>query len=358
MKSTIFALAAALSATQVASHATFQDLWINGVDQGETCVRMPSSNNPMTDVTSNNLRCNINRGAVAGRCAVKAGDTVAVEMHQQTGDRSCTLATLQPPAIGGAHWGPVNVYMSKVSDARTADGSTPFFKVFANAWSPANNGAGDNDWWGVKDMENCCGRVDIKIPTDIAPGDYLLRAEVIALHTASSLNQAQFYASCYQITVAGSGTATPSGVLFPGVYKNTDPGILVDIHQKMSTYVNPGPSVYAGGISKTPGNSKCTGSAATFGPGGKPATGVPYTPGSGGDATTVPSNPSSTTLRTSATATTSRSSAAATTTSSGGSSGGCSVAKYAQCGGSGWTGCTTCASGSICQGSGYYLQCL
>jgi hypothetical protein len=116
--------------------------------------------------------------------------------------------------------------------------------------------------------------VDIKIPTDIAPGDYLLRAEVIALHTASSLNQAQFYASCYQITVAGSGTATPSGVLFPGVYKNTDPGILVDIHQKMSTYVNPGPSVYAGGVSKTPGNSKCTGSAATAGPGGKPATGV------------------------------------------------------------------------------------
>jgi cellulase len=180
MKSTLLALAAALSATRVASHATFQDLWINGVDQGETCVRMPTSNNPMTDVTSNNLRCNINRGAVAGRCAVKAGDTVAVEMHQQTGDRSCTLATLQPPAIGGAHWGPVNVYMSKVSDARTADGSTPFFKVFANAWSPADNGAvsicvvpsinldfsrdadfasqGDNDWWGVKDMENCCGR--------------------------------------------------------------------------------------------------------------------------------------------------------------------------------------------------------
>ncbi|KAM0693750.1 hypothetical protein Q7P36_007007 [Cladosporium allicinum] len=250
MKSTLLALAAALSATQVTSHATFQDLWINGVDQGETCVRMPTSNNPLQDVTSNNIRCNINRGAVAGRCAVKAGDTVAVEMHQQTGDRSCTLASLQPPAIGGAHWGPVNVYMSKVADARTADGSTPFFKVFANAWSPANNGAGDNDWWGVKDMENCCGRV-------------------IALHTASSLNQAQFYTSCYQITVAGSGTATPSGVLFPGVYKNTDPGILVDIHQKMSSYVNPGPSVYAGGVSKTPGNSKCTGYAATYGPGGE-----------------------------------------------------------------------------------------
>lgn len=144
MKSTIFAVVAALSASRVASHAIFQDLWINGVDQGETCVRMPTSNNPLTDVTNNNIRCNINRGAVAGRCAVKAGDTVSVEMHQQIGDRSCTLSSLQPPAIGGAHWGPVHAYLSKVSDARTADGSTPWFKIFANTWSPANNGAVSN----------------------------------------------------------------------------------------------------------------------------------------------------------------------------------------------------------------------
>lgn len=352
MKSAIFALVTALSASRVAAHATFQDLWINGVDQGETCVRLPQSNSPLTDVSANSIRCNVNRGAVAGRCAVKAGDTVSVEMHQQNGDRSCTLSTLTPAAIGGAHWGPVHAYLSKVSDARTADGSTPWFKIFANTWSPANNGAGDNDWWGVKDMENCCGRVDVKIPTDIAPGDYLLRAEVIALHTAASLNQAQFYASCYQITVSGGGSATPSGVLFPGAYKNTDPGILVDIHQKMSTYVDPGPTVYAGGVSKTPGNSKCTGQAASEGPGGKPATGVPYVPGSGGEPTSVPA---STTLRTS-TSTTSRSSAAATTTAPGGGS--CSVAKYGQCGGSGYTGCTNCASGSTCQGSGFYYQCL
>jgi len=119
-------------------------------------------------------------------------------------------------------------------------------------------------------------QVDVKIPTDIAPGDYLLRAEVIALHVAGGLNGAQFYPSCYQITVAGSGSASPAGVSFPGAYKNTDPGILVDIHAKLSTYIDPGPTVYAGGVSKTPGNTKCTGQAASEGPGGKPATGVSY----------------------------------------------------------------------------------
>jgi cellulase len=42
-------------------------------------------------------------------------------------------------------------------------------------------------------MNNCCGKVDVKIPSDISAGDYLLRAEVIALHTAQGNNGAQFY---------------------------------------------------------------------------------------------------------------------------------------------------------------------
>ncbi|KAI1365971.1 cutinase-domain-containing protein [Xylaria arbuscula] len=45
-------------------------------------------------------------------------------------------------------------------------------------------------------------------------------------------------------------------------------------------------------------------------------------------------------------------------TGTGGDSG-CSVAKWGQCGGSGFTGCTTCASGSTCTvSSQYYSQCL
>jgi cellulase len=89
-------------------------------------------------------------------------------------------------------------------------------------------------------MEACCGHVDVKIPTDIPAGDYLLRAEVIALHVAGGLNGAQFYASCYQVTVSGGGSASPALVQIPGLYSNTDPGILINIHQKMSSYIDPG----------------------------------------------------------------------------------------------------------------------
>lgn len=46
---------AAVFASVVASaaaHATFQEMWVNGVDQGSWCVRLPQSNSPVTDVTS------------------------------------------------------------------------------------------------------------------------------------------------------------------------------------------------------------------------------------------------------------------------------------------------------------------
>lgn len=78
-------------------------------------------------------------------------------------------------------------YMSKVDDAATADGSSDFFKVYQNTWkkNPAAS-QGDNDFWGTKDINYNCGKLDFKIPNDIAPGDYLLRAEAIALHAASS----------------------------------------------------------------------------------------------------------------------------------------------------------------------------
>ncbi|KAH9905475.1 glycoside hydrolase family 10 protein [Xylariomycetidae sp. FL2044] len=46
-------------------------------------------------------------------------------------------------------------------------------------------------------------------------------------------------------------------------------------------------------------------------------------------------------------------------TSTGGGGSGCQAALYGQCGGSGWTGCTACASGSTCTYSNdWYSQCL
>ncbi|KAH7104039.1 putative acetylxylan esterase [Auriculariales sp. MPI-PUGE-AT-0066] len=59
------------------------------------------------------------------------------------------------------------------------------------------------------------------------------------------------------------------------------------------------------------------------------------------------------------TTTTSTTTNTTTTTTTTTSTGGCTVAKWGQCGGQTYTGCTTCASGSTCTYSNaYYSQCL
>lgn len=170
MKSIISAAVLAYAVKNVAAHATFQDLWVAGVDQGTTCARIPVSNSPVTDVTSTDLTCNAGTSAVSSNCDVPAGSTVTVEMHQQPNDRSCSNE-----AIGGAHYGPVQVYLSAVADATTADGSDgAWFKIFEDTWASAG-ASGSDDNWGTKDLNSCCGKMDLKIPDDLAPGDYLLR---------------------------------------------------------------------------------------------------------------------------------------------------------------------------------------
>ncbi|KAF1838319.1 hypothetical protein BDW02DRAFT_542095 [Decorospora gaudefroyi] len=325
MRHAIFLAGVTAFATQTQAHATFQALW-------STCARLPNGNSPVTAVTSNDIRCNANQGPAASKCSVPAGGTVTVEMHQQNGDRSCANE-----AIGGAHHGPVLVYMSKVADASTADGSTPFFKVFEDTWAKnPSGGGGSDDYWGTKDLNANCGKMDVKIPANLAPGDYLLRAEAIALHAASGAAGAQFYITCYQITVTGGGSLTPAGVSFPGAYKAADPGIQINIYQNLASYVSPGPAVIAGGTKAVAGKA---GSVVT-------ATGGAAVP---------PTTVVGSTLKTSIVVTT-----AVATPTTGSGAGVCSVAKYGQCGGSGYSGCTTCASGSTCkaQPGNYYAQCL
>ncbi|MBE3047961.1 glycoside hydrolase family 61 protein, partial [Candidatus Bathyarchaeota archaeon] len=88
---------------------------------------------------------------------------------------------------------------------------------------------------------------DVPIPACIAPGDYLLRAEHIAIHTAQAVGGAQFYVSCAQLAVTGGGSTEPAEkVGFPGAYSATDPGIQINVNYPIPTsYENPGPAVFS-----------------------------------------------------------------------------------------------------------------
>lgn len=73
--------------------------------------------------------------------------------------------------------------------------------------------------------------VSVKLPASLPAGNYLLRAEQIALHGAAQIGGAQIYIQCAQLTVNGTGKGVPSPkVSFPGAYKATDPGILMQLY--------------------------------------------------------------------------------------------------------------------------------
>jgi lytic cellulose monooxygenase (C1-hydroxylating) len=133
---------------------------------------------------------------------------------------------------------------AKVDSATAATGSSQkWFKV-------AEDGLDSSGQWGVDRMVAAGGWQDFTLPSCIAPGQYLVRAEIIALHSAKNQGQAQFYMGCAMINVSGSGTSTGGQtVSFPGAYKATDPGILINIYDTKGQpngggkpYTIPGPA--------------------------------------------------------------------------------------------------------------------
>jgi hypothetical protein len=104
----------------------------------------------------------------------------------------------------------------------------------------------------------------IKIPTAIAPGNYVLRHEIIALHAAGQVNGAQNYPFCFNLAIDTKGTDKPVGAPIEGMFSPTDPGIKFDLFaRKGGAYPMPGPSLYTGALPVTqgkPGKITATGS--------------------------------------------------------------------------------------------------
>lgn len=65
--------------------------------------------------------------------------------------------------------------------------------IAAGWFKIAEEGLGSDGKWGVDKLIANGGVQTITIPQCIAPGQYLLRGELIALHSASSTGGAQFY---------------------------------------------------------------------------------------------------------------------------------------------------------------------
>lgn len=121
--------------------------------------------------------------------------------------------------------GPVMVWMYKCAgDFGACDGKGKnWFKIDQTGMTaPPLSGTG----WGTNLIYKNL-QYSSKIPATLAPGNYLVRHELLALHQA---NTPQFYPECAQLQVTGSGTASPSGAFLtaiPGYATQKDPGVTV-----------------------------------------------------------------------------------------------------------------------------------
>ncbi|OTB01907.1 glycoside hydrolase family 61 protein [Hypoxylon sp. CI-4A] len=203
-------------------------------------IRTPSYDgvgNPIQRINVSNMACNgpPNPTTPSSKIIdVKAGETVsAIWRH-----------TLQSnDVMDPGHKGPVMAYLKKVSDATKDSGvGDGWFKI-------QEEGYGSGGKWGTDTVINNGGNQVIQIPECIEDGQYLLRAEMVALHGARSVNGAQLYMECAQINVTGGkATKKPTTASIPGIYKSNDPGLLIDIYGKppgtSNPYKIPGPAVF------------------------------------------------------------------------------------------------------------------
>jgi hypothetical protein len=158
-----------------------------------------------------------------------------------------------------SHHGPVMDYLAPCGDDCTTVDKTKL------QWTKIDE-AGLNEWvsqpgdWASDDLIANNNTWSMKIPSSIAPGKYVLRHEIIALHSANNPDGAQNYPQCMNIEVTGSGSNDlSSGTLGTELYTATDPGILINIYYpKVESYDIPGPEVMAGGSSGSPAPSPST----------------------------------------------------------------------------------------------------
>ncbi|KAI1814232.1 glycoside hydrolase family 61 protein [Poronia punctata] len=220
--SSVTALAFAAAAE---AHCIFQEVLVNGQGQGSLVgLRAPSDNNPVTDVTSQDIICQ-KQGTTSDKVIeVNAGDDIGAYFGHVIGGEQFPNDPDNP--IAPSHKGPLTAWLAKVDDAATTSKTgLSWFKIWESTFDTSSKK------WGVDEMIANGGTVKFQLPECIAAGDYLLRVEALALHSAWGSNGAQFYMSCAQIRVSGSGSFTPSStVSFPGAYQQDDPSILINIY--------------------------------------------------------------------------------------------------------------------------------
>ncbi|TFK65942.1 hypothetical protein BDN72DRAFT_844925 [Pluteus cervinus] len=310
MKTSLFA--PLLAAAYASAHGFVPRITIDGQTyQGDSIggpntpsvIRQVTAQDPIYGATNANINCG--NGATIAANSANANPGSQINFFWTAED--------------GGNWphdtGPMLTYMASCGDAPCSQ----FDSTTAKWFKIQEVGRRADGLWTQKDVMGGAP-ANITLPSNIAPGNYLVRHEIIALHLATTPEKAEFYESCSQLVIGGNGNGTPSPdelVSLPGAYSDTDPGILVDAYDPTVNYVFPGPPIAAfvsGGApdsSPSPNSGSGSGSGAgsptahaagpTSAPSGNGGTSSASTSGSGSGSCHLKKKVSSTAVGASAT---------------------------------------------------------
>lgn len=178
----------------------------------------------ISNYSSPNIICHLDATPAQSYAEVQAGGSVQ----------------LQWTPWPSGHLGPVLTYLANCNgECTTVDKTKLLFNKIDEAgliqggshplWASTELIANNNSW-------------TVTIPSDLAPGNYVLRHEIIGLEEAMAFGGAQNYPQCVNIKVTGSGNnSLQTGTFGTSLYQSTDPGLYVDIYNGLKNYTIPGP---------------------------------------------------------------------------------------------------------------------
>jgi len=184
---------------------------------------------PIENVNDPGLACGRDAKAPALKAVARAGAKV----------------TVQWSGIVRTHYGPSMTYLAYLPEPNAKPQNLSFFKISERGYDPQEK------LWANEQLIKADRKDTFQLPSDIKPGMYVLRTELVSLHYAAR-SGAQFYAHCFNVDVQGSGSATPEGVTFPGGYSKSDPSLAFKLYKDdksengWESYKVPGPPKYAG----------------------------------------------------------------------------------------------------------------
>ncbi|CAM1505820.1 Fc.00g114570.m01.CDS01 [Cosmosporella sp. VM-42] len=278
MSSTTRTLVSALvGAVSVAAHGHVNNIVVNGVSYaGYDVTKLPYMSDPpvvvgwSSEATDNgfvapdafsdpDIICHKGALNAKGHAQVAAGDSIYIQWDTWP----------------ESHHGPVLDYLAScgTSGCESVDKEAlKFFKI--DEVGLVDGSAAPGQYGADELIANGNGWL-VEIPSSIKPGFYVLRHEIIALHSAGQENGAQNYPQCFNLEITGSGTEQPEGTLGTELYKADDEGILFNIYTTLSDYPVPGPTVIAGASAVSQSSSAISST-------GEPTTGTAQATGGSG----------------------------------------------------------------------------